>query len=356
MGELYEYCRKHHFKNLSPRRVNEKELRWEKHLREVWASWPLCTLRRPDAQEWVTDEEAKRADGKGLSQLSECRTDMHGYFQEAIKSGFFEYANPFQALAFIKPQGRQRTTIQSRDFNAVLTVAYMLVEAKLVAKWQIDAWAVSLLSGLRHGEVFALRHSSIDRDRKAILVDRAVAHRRRALNDDGVPVGDVLPIALWYVKGGSRQNPKSRYVPITDQLASVLDRMPSQPAGFVFASENGGLKQPKRCQDTFTNFRKRMNEVAKGSENRSSAMNAVIEEVRERDLKLPDVFDRIQYRDSRNSFLSYAAEVGVPDPTCMALAGHAGTTTLFRNYQDLTTTAFEQARTKLSDGWKLTAF
>jgi hypothetical protein len=80
--------------------------------------------------------------------------------------------------------------------------------------------------------------------------------------------------------------------------------------------------------------------------------NPLVEEAR-RDprLRLPDVFGDIDYRDTRNSFASYTNELGLSQATREHVLGHGGglTNTV---YTEITSRAFQDARKRLSRGWK----
>ena len=349
--DLYEYCRKHSWKKLSERRKAEKQSRWKNHLEPYWGAWPLSTIRRSAAQEWVTDAEAALKDGNGLSQLAQCRFDMIGYLDTAIKMDFFEIANPFKDLDSTPPTPRIRVTIESQTFAGVFRALDLLVEEKQVLQWTADMFAIALLTGMREGEILGLRSHCIDTERKAILVNRALARNARSLDESGAVEGEVQAQGLWYPKGGSQVDPKSRYVAIPDQLIPTMRRLQACE-GLVFGTEDGKLKQIARFRTAWTTLRKRMSDVAKGKQTRWSAINGVIDTLVHEGFKLEDVWSKVEFRDTRNSFASYAAEVGVPEPTRMAIMGHEGSTVTFRSYTDLTSGAFVDAQERLSKGWQ----
>jgi integrase len=348
---LYEYCRQHRWKRLSGKRITEKESRWRNHIEPYWGTWPLSTVRRSAAQEWVSEKEAELSDGKGLSQLAECRFDLIGYFETAIKFEFYEFANPFEGLDFTAPKRRTRTTIESTDYALILEVMGELVDASLACRWVVDAFTLALLTGMRQGEVLGLRGTSIDLRQKAILVDRAVARNARELDEDGLPHGESKPLALSYPKGGTPDDPRARFVAIPDQLLPLAARLKEQGGGLLFGSEDGKPKQPARFQTAWDTLRSRLGDVRRAEATRWKALNAVIDSAAQKTRKLPDVWEKIDFRDTRNAFASFAAERGIPEPTRMALMGHLGSTVTFRSYTDLTTKAFQDAQRRLSKGW-----
>ncbi len=353
VGDLYEYCRAHTWKNLSRVRASAKEGRWKNHIEPYWGEWPLQTVRRRHAQEWVTEMEAKLQGEKGLSQLKECRIDLGGYFKTAIDMEFFEMLNPFENLQSIAPSMRARTTMESQDFANVMFVLDCLVERGLLVRWIADMFTIGMLTGMRHGEVMALRGKRIDLEKKAVLVDRALRRHARHVDEDGVPYGDVVPQALSYPKRGTQAEPRYRWVAVPDQLLPIMKRLKENGDGLVFGTADGKLKQAANFRIAWTTLCSRMTLVAKGEKTDNKDLNSVITLAKQRKIHLPNVWDKIVFRDTRNSFASYAAEVGIPEPTRMGLMGHTGDTVTFKSYTDITTQAFKDAQRRLSGGWKL---
>jgi len=353
VSDLYAFCKAHTFKRLSGKRIVEKDSRWRNHIESYWGSWPICTVRRRNAQEWVTEMEAKLEEGKGLSQLAECRFDLNGYFNAAIKMDFYEWANPFSNLDFTPPTPRSRTTVESQDFSNILRTMDLLVGHGLALQWIADMFQIALLSGMRQGEILALMGKKIDLDRKAVLVDRALARNARNVDEYGVPYGKPEAQALSFPKGGNQADPKARWVAIPDQLIPVLQRLKECNEGLVFGTDDDKLKQGVRFHNAWSTLRSRLIDIVKGEETRRKATQTVIEVLKAENIKLPDVWTRIDFRDTRNSFASYAAEVGIPEPTRMALMGHTGSSVTFKSYTALTNRAFIDAQKRLTDGLSL---
>ncbi len=64
--------------------------------------------------------------------------------------------------------------------------------------------------------------------------------------------------------------------------------------------------------------------------------------------------DRIRlFRDTRNSFASYAEEVGIPQATREYFLGHGAKGVTNRFYTDLTSKLLSDATSRLSSGWSL---
>jgi integrase len=329
--DLYQYCRAHTWKSLSPKRRDLKESRWTNHLESYWGSWTLASVRRSAAQEWLTEKEDGLHEGKGLAQLNQSRIDMLGYFRVGIRMEFFEFSNPFEQLSFTPAPSRSRVTIESKRYADLFLTLSWLTERGLVLDWVSDMFQIGLLTGMREGEILALRGSCIDLDRKAILVNRALARKSRSLDERGIPYGEVRPQGIWFPKGGSSQNPKARYVPLPNQLLPTMDRLASTTDGLIFGTKDGKLKQLARFRTAWATMTRRLSEVSAHNRTTSNAVNEVINLVQRAKVQLPNCWEVITFRDSRNSFASYAAEVGVPEPTRMALMGHEGACVTFRS-------------------------
>lgn len=352
VSDLYAYCKAHTWKRLSPVRIDNKESRWTNHIEPYWGPWPLSTVRHRHAQEWITEKEEALVDGKGLSQLGECRTDLIGYFRTAIKNEFYEWANPFEDLDFTAPLPRKHVTIESQQFADVLYALGLLVSKGLVLQWVADVFTLSLLTGMREGESMALRGHCINLERKAVLVNRSWSRKARNVDESGVPYGEVVTPALSFLKERDQFDSGDHWKAIPDPLLPLMTRLKDAAGnGLVFCTADGKLKEPTRFYEAFDTLRNRLDEVAKGEKTRWSLRNEVIEELRDAGVKLPDIWEAIVFRDTRNSFASYAAEVKIPEAIRMALMGHKGETVIMIKYTDLTTKGFLSAQEALSGGW-----
>lgn len=356
--ELYEYVRAHSWKKLSERRKAGKESRWKLHIAPYWAEWALSEVSRRAAQEWLTGVEEKIANGQagslGIPQLNEVRTDLSQLFEVApdFDDAYEERRNPFQGLSFEVAPQRAKVTLESASFDPILNATFTLVKANLAVDWVAQMFATSLLAGLREGEVMALMANRIDWNRKIITVDRALRLNAQDVDDEtGLPSGEIKRMAL-----GLPKNDKTRIVPMSNQLITILEPLCEKidtkaPRPFLWQNGSGGMKELTRLQLGFTTLRKNLGLMAKFEHGRWSKLNDLIDELKERkDQHLPKVFDRLDFRDTRNSFASYANEVGMPQATREAILGHSkGITNVV--YTELTATALKDAQKRLSRGW-----
>ncbi len=310
----------------------------------------------------------------GLAQLTEIRLDLHAMFKFAIKSEFddFDRSNPFQELEFITQPKRNLITIESQHFAPILRAADLLsrdnyvTEGGLVVPWIVTMFATSLLAGLRRGEARALMWDRIDWDNGAIRIDRAMRRGSKDINErTGAYEGEVLRMAVGLPKGD-----KIREVPLSDQLRAILEPLYEardkdvQGRPFVFPNEFGGMREDTRVHNAFKNLCKWMHELVKDvpmnakpdrelPRSRWSRFNAVAAEMLESpEFRLPDIFDRLDYRDSRNSFSSYLNELGIPQATHQQIMGHGAHDVTGTFYTRITSRAFQDARERMSLGWQ----
>ena len=228
-------------------------------------------------------------------------------------------------------------------------------------------FATSLLAGLRRGEATALMWDRLDWKNGAIRIDRAL--RRQAQDIDertGAPSGPILRQAVNFPKGD-----RVREVPMSDQLIHILrpqyDQRDTTPAArpFVWPSEGGGLKEDTRVRNAFQNLCKWLDILAKAApiaqedrivfkRTRWSRVNEILLAMIENPaLRIPDVFDRLDYRDTRNSFSSYLNELSLPHATHQQIMGHGPKDVTGTYYTRVTSRAFQEARQKISSGWSL---
>lgn len=72
-------------------------------------------------------------------------------------------------------------------------------------------------------------------------------------------------------------------------------------------------------------------------------------------MQFPPLFADIDFRDTRNSFASYMNERNISQATRGHILGHGGGSLTNNVYTVVTTTDFQDARKRLTDGWKLRA-
>lgn len=376
--DLYDYVRQHRQKRLTESTKAGKESRWRMHIQPEWGDWPLSKVTRRAAQEWLTQMEARIQEGStgalGLAQLEKIRTDLHALFESlgSFDPDFEDRRNPFSDLDFVARPPRQKITIESQHFAALYYACERLAQEGLCSRWVTDIFLTALLSGLREGEVLALCRDQVDLEARALVVDRALRRTSRALNPETrLETGPILRQAIHLPKGGTPTNPKTRIVPICNQLVPILERAtasrPPKTDGWdlIWPGETGKLRELSRFRQGVSLLFERLQEIAllapsrhpQGEpwpelpKRRGWERSPLVSEARERpELRLPPIFSKIVFRDTRSSFASYMNEVGLPQATREHVLGHANGLTNF-TYTDVTTTAFQQAVKRLSEGW-----
>lgn len=385
VADLYEFFKKHRQKRISEATKAGKESRWRLHIEPAWGDWPLSKVTKRAAQEWITEIEAQIESGTymsdsgspqafGLGQLEKVRTDLHALFEclDSFSPEYEDRKNPFAGLDFRVRPPRVKSTIESQHFAAVCHACGRFIELGLAAEWVTQMFMVSLLSGLREGEVAALCRDQLDFKNGAIVVDRAMRRTSRAIDPrTRLEAGPVLRQAMNLPKGGTHGNPKARIVPMSDQLAAILRpiaerrRTTGAEWDLLWPSDAGTIREMALFRNVWRNLVKRLNEVAALAplENdggpwpdipklRGWTHNPVIEEARaDVKLRLPNVFGGIDFRDTRSSFASYMNEMNLSQATREHILGHANGLTNW-TYTEVTSKAFQDARRRISRGWK----
>ena len=377
VADLYDFVKRHRQKRIGERTKNGKEARWRRYIAPEWGDCPISQVTRRSAQEWITDVETKIETGEagtlGLAQFEKVRTDLHAMFEclDSFSADYEERKNPFSGLEFSQRPPRAKVTIESTHFAAIVNVCEIFVEHGLCVDWIVEVFLTSMLSGLREGEVLALCRDQLDFDNGAIIVDRALRRDSREINPrTRLETGPVLRQAMSFPKGGSPTNDKTRVVPMSDQLATLLkerlDSAKHNPGGWelLWPAESGKLRELTRFRTAWTTLRDRLNELARLAplNHRSEdwpeiprrqgwQKNHVVAFARDdARFRLPNIFGDIDFRDTRNSFASYMNEVGISQATREHILGHGGglTNTV---YTVVTSTAFQDARERLTNGW-----
>ena len=377
VASLYEFVRTQRQKRISESSKQVKEIRWRLYIEPEWGDCPLSQLTRRAAQEWVTEVESRIEQGRagtlGLAQFEKVRTDLHAMFEciSSFSPSYEDRKNPFAGLDFSARAPRLKVTIESQHFAAVARACRELAKEGLCTNWISQIFLTSLFSGLREGEVLALCRDQIDLRNGAIVVDRAVRRQSRAIDPKTrQEVGPVLRLAMNLPKGGSASNDKTRVVPVSDQLAEILRPvLVGAPVdtqwNLLWPGETGKIREGTRFRTAWKTLRERLHELATlapiedgeepwpGIEKRQGwPRNPLVNAARAKpDYRVPNVFQDIDFRDTRNSFASYANEVGLSQATREHVLGH-GSGLTNKTYTVVTSATFQDARKRLTTGWK----
>ena len=157
---------------------------------------------------------------------------------------------------------------------------------------------ICLYTGLRRGEVLALRFEDIDRQRRTITVSRAVEY-----------VSNTPSLKAPKSKAGNRT------VPLLDPLAEVL---PESGSGLVFPRDDGGLL-------TKTQYRKRWKKYC------------------------DTIGFEITAHQLRHGYATILYEAGIPDKDAQELLGHASIAVTRDVYTHIRSSRKEETAAKLND-------
>jgi integrase len=180
-----------------------------RHLLPAFGDQPLCDIRRVDIQRFVTEKMTRQ--NLSWQTAVHLRNLMSGTLERAVEWGYLE-GNPGRRIKVPPMQRRRKTVVLTREQLATLLQS-------LQEPVRMLAITVAM-TGLRIGEVLALRWKNVD-------FEKSLIHVREAVYE------------------GNLSSPKSkssvRDIPIGPTLQqALLERRKAAPAdAFVFASRHG---------------------------------------------------------------------------------------------------------------------
>ena len=161
---------------------------------------------------------------------------MHQMFQQAIKSQYITL-NPADGVEIPKLSQKDRDVIPEEHIQSI---------EKFCESYKYGAFVMCLLyTGMRRGEILALKVSDIDWENKVIRVNKAVEFKKNTPNIK-VP-----------------KTPKSnRNIPILNVLEPYLKAViqNKNEDDMVFCKDNGAIYDKSGIQMLFRNFNKQYNE------------------------------------------------------------------------------------------------
>jgi|GEM_PF-1908811 len=233
---------------------------YEQHIKPVIGNRKLSKIKQIDIQNVITEMSKKtrfkRVKNKETGEYEKVDTEeklstwtmkharkvMSIAFTKAFKDKLIA-ENPVAEIEIPKRQAKPRKTLNTKELK-------ILFEYAKKTRWY---WAMRflLVTGLRRGELLALRWSDIDYENKRIIVDES---------DSSTGVGDT-------------KSAKIHYVPLSELAIYYLNKQkemliektnPSlhnenlQKLGLIFPSEDGTMMKP----DSFNSVIDRINEKA----------------------------------------------------------------------------------------------
>ena len=168
-----------------------------RHLLAVFGELPLCEIQRISVQRFVTDKIAR--EGFSCQTATHLRNLMSGILQRAVEWGYLQF-NPARGIKLPPMQRRRKTVVLTREQLAMLLQSLQGAVKTLAI--------TTAMTGLRIGEVLALRWGNVDFDKNVIRVREAVylghfSTPKTTSSIRDVPLGPALRQALIDARKGA---------------------------------------------------------------------------------------------------------------------------------------------------------
>jgi integrase len=189
-GEWFEVCMKRMRLEFMPSTIAGYETQVVKWVHPHWRNLELSAITKAEVYDLVFNKCAEIS--TPITRLNLLKR-LKRLFQMAIEEGVLD-RNPCTGIKIRVPEAVQEVLTTTE-------VDIFLREAKLAHHRFYPIWAVALMTGMRSGELYALRWTDIDFDGRMISVSRA-----------------------WNSKAGftPTKTRRARIVPISDDLLSFL--------------------------------------------------------------------------------------------------------------------------------------
>jgi integrase len=251
----------------------------DKHVLPKWGSYPLPAVSHADVQSWVND----LASGLSPSTVRQTHLVLSGLLKYAVRDGRLA-KNPSDGIRLPRLQQRSRGYLNHDQAQRLA----------LKAGTQFDVVLLLSYTGLRWGELAALRVQSVDFDRHRLEISEAVTEPRGTI--------------VW----GSPKSHERRSVPFPEFLDSVLrGRMRGKTDADILFDNNGQVFRN-------ASFRRRF-------------FDRAVEEMRLEDPRFP----RVTPHDLRHTAASLAVSAGANVKAVQRMLGHASAAMTLDVYADL---------------------
>lgn len=195
-SEWFEQCLKRMKTQLRPSTVANYDWKVKKWIHPHWRDLEIHQITRSDVYETIYEKCSEIVTPHSRKTLLKM---VKRIFQMAIEEGILD-RNPCSGITMKVPEVEQKVLTNSE-------VEIFLLQAKATGHRLYPMWALALLTGMRSGELFALRWTDIDLDARIISVSRQ-----------------------WTSKNGfgPTKTQRSRVVPISDDLLHFLKELKIQ--------------------------------------------------------------------------------------------------------------------------------
>lgn len=222
---------------------------------------PIKKINATQIQRFINEKSQNgRADGNGALKRSSVKhifNVIYGSLDQAVKNNMVSY-NPCTAITLPKGDKREALYFTPEQANQFL-------ESVKESKYY-PLYALVLVTGLRLGEVIALRWENVDLDNKKIIIKlNAVIVSKEEQTEKGVLHSEVI-----------LQTPKTkkslRTLYIEDPIVAMLKALREKQirtnmevgdafvdSGFVFTNNHGRMMHPRSIQDHFKRAIKKAN-------------------------------------------------------------------------------------------------
>jgi integrase len=280
---------------LAPSTFAEYQRALRRHIVPRLGTRPLSSLRTEDVDTLIAELEA---DGKAPGTVRNTITPLRKMLADAVRQGLL-VANPAARADLPPAQEFAGKEIPEEHVAAIKAALVDLAPTEPFRNERdllyVHLFDVALGTGLRLGELRALRWRDVDRERRLIRVERAYSrqHLRRPKTDSGVRAVPLFP---------------SVDAALRDVAAHAVERGRYAPDELVFGSMRGTPLQP-------SNFRQR---------------------VWVRALRIA-VLETAGYRfhDLRHTCVSRLVAAGADVKLVQAVAGHASPLITLKRYSHL---------------------
>ncbi len=197
--EWFDHCMRQMRIEMKPSTVYNYQTQIRKWIHPHWADIEIAKISRMDVHEMIFEKCAAIVSPQNRKTILKM---LKRLFQMAVEEGKLD-RNPCIGIQVKAPEVEQKVLTNSE-------VEIFLTEGKLTGHRFYPVWALALMTGMRSGELFALRWADVDLDSQTLSVSRQ-----------------------WTSKNGfgPTKTQRSRVVPISDDLALFLKELKLERGG-----------------------------------------------------------------------------------------------------------------------------
>lgn len=191
--EWFDHCMRQMKIVMKPSTLYNYETQIRKWIHPHWADIEIAKISRMDVHEMIFEKCAAIVSPNNRKTVLKM---LKRLFEMAVEEGKID-RNPCMGIQVKAPEVDQKVLTSSE-------VEILLTEAKFTQHRFFSIWAMALMTGMRSGELFALRWTDIDLDSRIISVSRQ-----------------------WTSKNGygPTKTQRSRVVPISEELVTFLKEL-----------------------------------------------------------------------------------------------------------------------------------